>query len=356
MTLRNFINLLEQNSELARIKDEVNCKYEIGERTRQAQRSDIKQPALLFENIKDYPGHSILTNGFGSHSRIALALGLAPATVFKEIVKVFRQRTSNSIKPVMVRESPFKENILKGEDVNLTKLPVPWWSRKDGGKYIGTWHLNITSDPETGIRNVGIYRMQLLSPRTTAISFSPRSHLAVHLSNAENKGNPLEMAVAIGVDELLIMAAAAAFPYGRDEFYISGALKQAPVELIKCQTIDLKIPASAEIVLEGKIYPDKRIKEGPFLDYSGTPNLNPAAFVFEVSCMMYRNNPIFRGTSVGIAGAEDHILLSLLSCAGYLDFHGSRIRQKIQNLLLRNDLFRAFQYLGAIGNYIKKKQ
>jgi UbiD family decarboxylase len=350
--LRDFISELERSGELLCIKNEVDWKYEIGDRTRQAQTSYLK-PALLFENIKDYPGFKVFTNGLCNYSKIAVALGLAPLTSIKDIVKVFKQRISYPIESVIVNYGAFQENIFIGNDVDLTKLPVPWWSREDVGRYIGTWHLNITKDPETKVRNVGIYRMQLLSPKQTAISFSPHSDIALHVSKAEERAKPLEMAVAIGIDETLIMAAAAAFPYGTDEYYLAGGLNQEATALTRCRTVDLEVPASAEIIIEGKILPGMRVKEGPFFDYSGVPNSNPSASVFEVSCIMYRDNPVFRGATIGIPGGEDHLLFTLLSCADCLDFHGSRIRQKIQNAFLKKGMFKTFQKVGQFRRFLK---
>lgn len=351
-SLRNFIFQLEQAGELIRINEQVDWKYEIGQRTRQCQKSDQKKPALLFENIKDYPGHRVFTNGLGTYSRIAIALGIDPTTDFRDIIKVFKQRISNTIEPVLVNNAPVKQNFIIGDQVDLTKLPVPWWNKKDGGRYIGTWHLNITKDPETGIRNVGIYRMQLLEPRTAAISISPRSHLAIHLTRAESNGRPLEMAVAIGVNETLIMAAAAAAPYGVDEYSLAGGLNQGPVTLTECKTVDLEVPSYSEIVIEGRIMPEIRVKEGPFLDYSGIPKEDSKALVFEVSCLIHRNNPILRGAAIGMPGAEDHLLFSLLCHAGCLDFHGSRIRQKLQNILLKKRWFKTFQGAGAFRQFV----
>lgn len=346
--IRYFISTLEQEGEILRVKDEINWKYGIGDRTRETQVSGVNGKALLFENIKDYPGHKIFTNGLGSYSRIAMALGLNRQTSLEEIARVFAQRISNLVEPVLVEDATFRENIHTSTEVDLEKLPVPWWNQQDGGRYIGTWHLNITKDPDTGIRNVGIYRMQLIGPRTTAVSVSPRSHLAMHIERAERKGISLEMAVAIAVDETLIMAGAAAPPFGTDEFYLAGGLRKEPVELVPCRTIRLDVPASSEIVLEGTIDPNRRVSEGPFLDYAGIPKKDPHAYLYEVSSLMFRNNPIFRGTAVGLPGAEDHLLLSLLSRAGCLDFHGNRIRQKIQNKLIARGLFKTFQFTGRL--------
>src|SRR3990172_3070095 len=260
--LRELVSNFEKHGELTRIKELVEWNHEIGDRTREVHSPDSPGPALLFENIKDYADCRVMTNGLGGYSRVGISLGLEPTTPLKAIVAVFRDRLKKPVQPVLVDNGPVQENILTGDDVDLLKLPAPWWNREDAGRYIGTWHLNITKDPETMIRNIGIYRMQLLDSRKTAVSISPGSHLALQLSKAEKVGIPLEMAVAIGVDENLIMAGAAAVPFGVDEYHIAGGLKQTPVELIRCRTVDVEAPACSEIVLEGNILPGVRVKEG----------------------------------------------------------------------------------------------
>jgi UbiD family decarboxylase len=353
--LRDFISSLDSAGELLRVKEEIDWKYEIGTKTRNIQGASKNAPALLFENITDYPGCSLLTNGLGSYAKFAIALGLDPKTPYRDIVCSFQDRYSHPLAPLIVKHAPVKENIFIGEAVDLLTLPVPWWSPADGGRYVGTWHLNITKDPETGIRNVGIYRMQLLGPKRTAISFSPKSHLANHLSKAEANNESLAMATTIGVNETLIMAGAASPPYGVDEFYIAGGLEKNPVELTKCETVDLEVPASAEIVIEGRVLPKLRIQEGPFLDYSGMPNRDPSACVLEVTSMMFRKRPIFRGAAIGLPGSEDQLLFSLLARSSSLDFHGSQTRQKIQSFFLKKGSYRAFQLVGVFGQLVKKK-
>jgi len=336
---------LESAGELERVTDLVDWKYELGARSRRISQT---APALLFENIKQYPGHQLLTNGLGTYSRIAIALGLEATTTFREIVDAFRRRLTHPVAPVSLGESPLLECVSTGNEVNLEKFPVPWFHQSDGGRYVGTWHLNVTKDPENGLRNIGVYRMQLLNAKTTAISVSPGSHLARHLAKAEKKGEALEMGVAIGVDETLIMAAAASPTYGADEYAIAGGLSREAIVLSECLTVGLEVPAFAEIVLEGKIRTDSKVMEGPFLDYAGIPKADPNARIFEVTCIMHRENPIFRGAAIGLPGGEDHLLFSLLSAADCLDFHGSGIRQRIQNGLLKKRAFNLFQYVGRL--------
>lgn len=351
---RDFLLKLEKAGELLLVKEEVDWKFGIGEKTRSIQEKKGQNPALLFLNIKDYPGHRVFTNGLGTVSRLAIALGLDGCISQKELIEIFRRRRYQPVQPILCGEPESSHERYMGDEVNLLRLPVPWWNREDAGRYIGTWHLNITKDPETGIRNVGVYRMQLLGPREAAVSVSGGSHLALQLVKAEAKGHPLEMAVAIGVEETLVMAAGSAIPYGQDEFAIAGGLAGVPVGLDKCRNVALEVPASAEIVIEGRIINGKRMKEGPFLDYAGIPKGNPYGLVFEATSLFIRKDPIFRGASIGLPGAEDHLLYALIASAGCLDFHGSRLRQVIQNRLLKFGLFRPFQWTGAIRQILRK--
>jgi UbiD family decarboxylase len=160
------------------------------------------------------------------------------------------------------------------------------------------------------------------------------------------------MAVAIGVAEPIIMAAAAGLPYGTDELEVAGGLMTQPVPVARCRTIDLDAPANAEIVLEGKIVPGVRVTDGPYLDYAGIPSVNPRAFLFEVTAITSGEQPVFRGTTVGRPGAEDHQLFAILSRLGLVDFHGSNFRRWLQNIFLRQNCFRLFQWAGRLG-YLK---
>lgn len=331
----------------------MDWKYGIGDATRKANREAGNPPALLFEKVKGYDGYRVLTNALGSIPKINIALGLHPRTSAGGLVRAFRERTSRPVSPEVLKTEEPDGIRCTIDSLALTDLPVPWWSREDAGRYLGTWHLNITKDPETGSRNLGVYRMQLAGPRTALVSVSPGSHLAAHLRKAEKAGRPLEMAVAIGVDERLVMAAAMAAPYGTDEYSLAGGLALGPVRLRKCGSVDLEVPLGAEIVIEGKILPGERVKEGPFLDYAGVPKGNPGALVFEAMFLSRREGAIFRGAAIGQAGAEDHLLYALLASSGCLDFHGSRVRQAAQNILLKFGCYRAFQHLGNLRHEMK---
>ncbi|KMQ52618.1 3-polyprenyl-4-hydroxybenzoate decarboxylase [Chitinispirillum alkaliphilum] len=344
MDLRTYISELVKLDWLTVVERRVNWKFEIGEIARGSFHP------LLFTNIKDYPGQSVFTGGLGRDELVSLSMGVNTGAKSAEIAKVIRQRTAQPLEPVVVKESLVLKNVQRKNSIDINRFAVPWWSNIDGGRFIGTWHLNITKNIQTGKRNVGVYRMQVMDKRRATVSVSPRSHLAHHMALAEKESKPLEMAVAIGVDELAVMAAGGAFDSGVDEYCMAGALMQRPLELINCLSVDLEVPASSEIILEGVLLPHVRISDGPYLDYAGVPSSNPQAFLFEITSVMYRDDPIFRGTSVGMPGGEDHHMLSLLAKAGLVDFHGSRIRHVIQNVLLKNRMYKAFQMSGRIKN------
>jgi len=344
--LRHFIQVLDNAGLLVRVGNEVDWKFEIGRRTR------TSRTPLLFENIKDYPGHRVFTNGLCNPVCIALALGLEPGTSRKAVIAEARKRIAVPVKASVVGNGPLQENIIRAGDINLLKLPVPHWSDLDAGRYLGTWHINVTKAPESGRRNVGVYRMQLLNAKQATVSASPRSHLAQHFARSEKAGRPLPMAVAIGVSEAVMMAAGSAYPEGLDEYELAGSLQQKSVQLLSCRGTSLEVPAQSEIVIEGSLQPGVRVQDGPYFDYTGKPNTNPAAFLFEANQIMFRHNPIFRGTSIGMPGAEDHQLFAFLAELGLVDFHGSRLKQAVQNILLTRRLFRAFQFSGRIGSLL----
>lgn len=343
MGLRAFIDLLSQREGLKCISRPIDWKFELGEITR-----NHRQP-LLFENIRDYPGQRVFTNGLSNFSSIALALGLQPEMGRKRVIEEVRRRIETSLKPVLVASAPVMENVIKGPGINLFDFPVPQWSRHDVGRYIGTWHANVTRDPETGNRNVGVYRMQLLGPNQATVSTTPRSHLGRHFAKAERMGQPLEMAVVIGAPEPVVMAAGSGYPAGSDEYDLAGSLCGSAVPLVRCKTVDLEVPAESEIVIEGTIRPGARVHDGPYFDYAGAPTENPDAYLFDVKCVMFRNHPIFRGAAVGHPAAEDQQLFALLAEFGLFDFHNSRPRHQIESRLIRGRLFRAFQLIGRIS-------
>lgn len=348
MDLRAFLSALEDAGRLVRIRERVDWKLGIGRWTH------ARRKALLFENIKGYPGHRVFTNGLIAFAGIAIALGFDPRTPLPELIADARRRLRQPITPRLLSTGPVLDNVLPASVIDLLEFPVPQWSKYDAGRYIGTWHLNISRDPQTGERNVGVYRMQVLEAKRATISASPNSDLGRHVAKADAKKEELEVAVAIGAPEATVIAGGAACPKGMDEFELAGALQQKPVELIQCGR--LEVPAHSEIVIEGFIHPGVRVQDGPYFDYYGRPNTNPGAFLFEATRVMHRDNPVFRGTAIGKPGAEDHQLFAFLAQLGLVDFHGSRLKQMVQNYLWKRRSFETLQKVGRLGSRLRNRE
>lgn len=312
--LRDWIDTLDREGELAKVKAEVNWDLEIGGILR--ENMDRNGPALLFENIQDHKNTistKVFSSSLSSNSRIALMLGLPKNTSYRDLILAWRERIKKPIKPVIVDTGPCKENILKANDVDLFQFPTPHWQKLDGGRYIGTFHGVVTKDPDTGWTNVGMYRQMIHDRNTTTMSVAQGQHIWFHWRKYRPKGKNMPLAVAIGWDQVLPAVAAAPVDTGVDEYTIMGALRQAPVELVKCETVDLYVPASSEIVLEGEVITDRSqfITCGPFGEYTGhygPANLRPP---FRIKCITFRNDPILQGTMEGMPINEDHRICSV---------------------------------------------
>ena len=306
--MREWIAKLEKEGELARIKTEVDWDLEIGGIAREVM--DREGPALLFENIKDYKktiSTSLFTCSLSTFPRIALMLGLSKDTPYRDLIQVWRERVKKRVQPVIVDKGPCKENILKGDDVDLFQFPTPHWEKLDGGRYIGTFHGVVTKDPDSGWTNVGTYRQMIHDKKTTTMSVAQGQHIWFHWKKYRPKGKNMPLAVAIGWDPVLPAVASAPVATGVNEYDIMGALRQKPVELVKCETVDLYVPASSEIVLEGEVITDRSqfITCGPFGEFTGYYGpANPRA-PFKVHCITFRNSPIFQGTITGKPITED---------------------------------------------------
>lgn len=349
---RQYLDELDRNGELLRVSKSVKLDCEIAEITRAEQHGSISRRALLFESIDGHPGARVATNLFGTIGRIARAAGLPKNTTIAELSRHVRSAFMRPVPPAITQIWEQPRTIFEAGSLDLTKLAVPRWSDKDAGPYIGTWHIVATRDPSSGVHNVGVYRMQVTGPSSTTLSVSPQSHCARHLDAAKSLGRRLEVAVAIGIDERIMIAAAAALPQGIDEYAAAGGLRGSSIPLIKCRTIDLEVPAESEFVLEGTVDPCVRVPDGPFYDYAGVPDFSPNAFRFDISCMHVRNDqPIFRGSAIGLPGAEDLVLYAVLARAGLMDFHGPKIKSSLQGFLCARQWFKLVQFSGRLGTY-----
>lgn len=298
--LREFLSRLEEKGELLRTKKPLDVKFEISSYMRKT--SDQHGPALLFENVKNHD-IPVLGSVFASRERAFLALETSPQTY----VTQFQHALENLVTPRLVSSGPCKDVIYTGSDVDLTRFPIPIFSERDPAPFI-TLGLCVSRNLETGKSNTSIYRLQLKGPNRLGIM---AQHLVRQLREAEAMGKGLPVAIAIGTDPVLPLATQWMAPYGTDEMELAGALRGEPVEVVKAETVDLEVPATAEIVIEGTVLPNVREEEGPFGEVSGyyTP-ANPKP-VIEVSAVTHRTNPIFQAALTGMPTTENHILKQL---------------------------------------------
>jgi UbiD family decarboxylase len=311
--LRPFISVLEKSGELRRVNAEVDWKYEVGAIMHEVDHQ--KGPAILFENVKDYD-IPLFVGALTTRPRIALALGLSPDTPLQEITREYKERAGNPIEPVIVPGGPCKEKIYHANNINLLSFPAPWWHEMDGGRYIGTLHSVVCKDPDSNWQNCAVHRVMLHDERTCGIYFAPGQHNAIIYSKYEQMGRPMPVAIAIGLDPVCILTSAGGFPAYVNEWTIAGALKKAPLEVVKCETNDLYVPAHAEIVIEGEMPIRERKDEGPFGEHTGYfGGARVPRPVINVKCITHRENPIFQGTYEGMPPNEDHMITSVNSSA-----------------------------------------
>jgi 4-hydroxy-3-polyprenylbenzoate decarboxylase len=299
--LREWIKTLEDAGDLHRIDAEVDWDEEIGAITREVVSRE--GPALLFTNIKDHkdtPCRTLFTNGTGSRQRVCRILGLPVDTSYRELTREFKRRYARPLPPRVVSTGPVKRNCLKGNDVDLFSLPVPKWNPLDGGRYINTSASIITMDPDTKELNAGTYRGMISKKNTIGVLLGMNQDWGRHLSKYIRRGQPMPIAVVIGWDQALFIAAST--PVTSPEYDVTGSLRGAPVELVKCETNDLMVPASAEIVLEGTLSADPKTfeSEGPYSEYPGYYGGKKAPkHVIKVECVTFRDDPIFNGVLTG---------------------------------------------------------
>jgi 4-hydroxy-3-polyprenylbenzoate decarboxylase len=355
--LRDWIAALDRAGELKKIRTEVDPILEITEIADRVskgrdQKGNPGGPALLFQNIKGHPGSQVLINQFGSALRMNLALEVDALDEVADRIRHFMDVKSpqgflDKVKmlpmlaemgkffPKTVQTGPCKE-VIQRDNFSLLDLPVLQCWPNDGGRFI-TFPCVVTRDPKTSKRNMGMYRMQVYDERTTGMHWQRQKVGAEHYREALRKaaagGDParssaavdvmartsggsvliegerpsgkMEVAVAIGTDPALTFSAIVPAPPDVEEYLIAGFLRQKPVELVKCETVDLEVPANAEIILEGHVHLDELRSEGPFGDHTGFYSLEDLYPVFHVSCITHRKDPIYSTTIVGKPPQED---------------------------------------------------
>ena len=319
--LSDFLADLDARGVLARIAEPVNPHLEIAAVTDRACKSPGGGPALLFEQPTGFD-MPVASNIFGSMERMCLALGVKtlddlaaeidelmtpqmPAGIMQALKMLPMVARLRDLMPKTVKEAPCQEIVR--HDGTLDELPILTCWPGDGGRYI-TLPLVFTKDPEHGIRNIGTYRMQVYDGRTTGMHWQRHKGGAQHYRVAERLGKRLEVAVALSPEPVLSYCATAPMPEGLDELLLGGFLSHKRIELVKCVTVDLEVPASSHIVLEGYVDPGERRREGPFGDHTGLYSQPDDFPVFHVTCITRRKKPIYLTTIVGAPPMEDFYL------------------------------------------------
>ncbi|THF68786.1 menaquinone biosynthesis decarboxylase [Deinococcus sp. Arct2-2] len=323
--LRTFMRLLEDRGELVRVSFPVDRELEITEIADRLVKAG--GPAVLFENVKGSP-FPLVIGLMGTRERTALSLGVSDLDDLAAKVRalidlkgsggiggmlgnVTKLRDAANLPPKRVKTGPVQEVVWRGDEVDLSKLPVLNCWPQDGGPFV-TLPLVITKDPETGERNMGMYRMQIMSRNTTGMHWQRHKTGTRHLEKARKLGQRLEVAVALGGDPALIYAATAPLPPipGLDEFALAGYLRGQRYPVTKGITVDLDVPANAEFILEGYIDPQEDwIMEGPFGDHTGFYTLPDLYPLFHVTAITMRRDPVYPATIVGRPPMEDAYLI-----------------------------------------------
>ena len=295
--LRDWLALAQQKGELHRITQPVDANEELGAIAYMATRGE-KAPALLFEAMQgDASGARILANMLGSsRERFALSVGIDTEISTAEMIRETRAIMRRRIAPVHVSKSkaPVNEIVLRGDEIDLTRFPIPKFWPGDGGQYIGTGDITLTASPETGRINVGCYRQMLHGPREVGLYCSPGKHGLLDREAWWKQGKPCEVVAAYGVDPVLFMVAAQAFGAGESEFDVAGGMMGRGVELTEAEYVSLPIPAQAEIVIEGIVREGHSLPEGPLGEFTGYYGRERSPQpVIEVKALHMRAAPIF---------------------------------------------------------------
>ena len=318
--LQDYLSKLEASGKLHWIDKPTDPSWEVAAITRHAfdHYGWNERPALGFRSVGDSQMPTVVGVIGGSPSIYALAL----STTVENIPAAWERGQSEPIAPTSVGSGLCKEIILRDAKVDLRKLPqIVWTPSQDPGPYI-TAPLVITKDLETGQRNVGTYRLQIKDAQRVGLYVGAAQHAAKHIRQYDAKKQDMPVAIAIGVDPTIVLASISKFPYGTDEFSVAGGLRGEPVPLIRCETVELDVPANAEIVLEGVIRNGYREQEGPFGEFSGYMSPGGQSPVIEISCMTMRRRPVYHAFLSQMPPSESSCIRSLSRSAAL--FHHLR--------------------------------
>lgn len=319
--LHEFIDELEREGELIRFSEPVSNRLEITEITDRMSKLPGGGKAILFENVNgsEFP---VLMNQFGSTKRINMALGsssldglagrlhdiinMKPPKSFMEKLRLLPEllKYSRFLPRTFRGKAPCQEVVLRGDDVDLTRIPVLFCWPDDGGPFV-TLPVVFTKGLSDGRRNAGMYRMQIFDRNTTGMHWHIHKDGAHHYHEYLREEKRMEVAVAIGTDPAVTYSATAPLPRGIDEMLLAGFIRRAPVRMTKCVTVDIEVPAEAEFIIEGYVDPGELRVEGPFGDHTGYYSLEGDYPVFHVTAVTHRRDAVYSATIVGKPPMED---------------------------------------------------
>ena len=314
--LGEFVDKLEKAGELKRVKTQVDADLEIAEILRRTMYSN--GPAVLFENVKNHD-MPVLGNAFGSLKRLELGLEIEdftqigqrivdmtkmdiPSGFFDKIRKLPELSKMTDIVPKLQKSGPVTE--IFEDSPSFDKIPILKSWHKDAGKFI-TFGLVATTHPETDVRNLGVYRMQILDKTHALMHWQKHKRGAHHYDIKKDRGDKIEVAVVIGGDPATVFSAVAPVPEGLDKYLFAGIVRKTGIKTVKCKTVDLEVPANAELVLEGYVDPSDIRMEGPFGDHTGYYTPPEPYPTFTLTGIMRREKPIYLTTIVGKPILED---------------------------------------------------
>lgn len=293
----------ERPDEFVSVSDKIDPAHSITATVVKTEEEARKRPVFVFENVKG-TDFKVMTNLHASRHRLGLAMGVGP----REMQKRFLDAMENPIPPMEINTGPCKDIIIKGNDIDMRALPQIVHHGDDGGPYI-TAAISFAKDPETGIYNCAYNRLMITGKDTTSIHLTLGKHLWEFHKMAEAKGEPLPVAFAIGVHPAIALGALSIGSVDEDETHIMGGLFEEPLEMVPCETIDLSVPAHAELVIEAEIMPNESVEEGPFGEFTGYSLGAREREVVKVKAITHRKGAYFYDMNVGHL---DHMLLSTI--------------------------------------------
>lgn len=323
--LREFMEACDKAGELVTIEREVDWNLEAGAIARRI--TEIGAPMAYMKKLRGTKeGFGVLASPISKgwrndFARVAIALGMDPDTGFEALMSEFITRMANPIRPLQVANGPCKENVLKGPDINLFNFPAPYLHEGDGGRYLDTFGVTACKDPDSAWVNWGVYRHMIHRKAILGGIVNPFQHIGmIYYQRYEARGNAMPFTIFFGGCPSSAMVGSMNVPAGVSEAEVAGGLRRAPLALVKCETNDLLVPATAEIVIEGHVRPYERWDEGPFGEatgYRASPRMPRP--VFRVDCITHRNDPIMPISCPGVDLDECEILFGVFSATASVD-------------------------------------